>query len=64
MVMVTVDSKTNLNTIGASAERASGYYVEATASADQSFKQRTANQTSTALDAFVGKVNDLSTYVF
>ena len=64
MVMVTVDSKTNLNTIGASAERASGYYVEATASADQSFKQRTADQTSTALDAFVGKVNDLSTYVF
>lgn len=64
MVMVTVDSKTNLNSIGSSAERASGYYVEATASADQSFKQRTANQSSSALDAFVVKVNNLSAYVF
>ena len=64
MVMVTVDSKSNLNTLGFTAERASEFYVEATAEADQSFKRRTDNQSSTALDAFVGKVNDLSTYVF
>ncbi|KXT75480.1 hypothetical protein [Streptococcus sp. DD12] len=64
MVMVTVDSKASLNTIGTNAKTAATYYRDATTEADRSFKMRTEGSEGSALSAFVEKINALSTYVF